>query len=192
MRRSPGDDMPIMVLEDSMRLLIIAMLLCALPAVADEAEEKRAVSRPGVMTPFPAGGRSLSNTVESEAMPATWLKTLKAWREAGRAVILPSNVPADGFLVSGATWYSLKWQEEGRHVILQVNAAGLRLPGLEEIDIDPEKILIGRSHALVSADARIHGLAVRIDIECRRGLEDPSCGDDDSMFERFENLAVLK
>ena len=112
-------------------------------------------------------------------------------RRPGRALLMPGELPSEVLIVTGPTWYSVKWREGDRHVVLLVRYAGFVLPGFKA-PVDAADITISRSHGLVSADTNFEGAAVTIDVECASPNTDPAYASDDHLRRRIMGLAVLK
>ena len=174
------------------RFLAVFWLLMAAAAAADEAQDKRTASLPGALQPLHVQtGLSTGLTLPIERLPKTWVKQLSPLQQAGRALLMPSKLPSAALIVTGPTWYSVKWREGDRHVVLLVRYAGFVLPGFK-LPADPAAITIGRSHGLVSADTNFEGAAVTIDVECAEPKTDPACASDDHLRRRIMSLAVLR
>ena len=166
--------------------------MCALSAQAQEPLDKRAASQPGGVEIMPRErGLSTGLTFPADKVPKAWLKRLRAVRGGAGRVLVPTPLPVDALLVTGPTWYSLKWREGDRHVILMVRYAGFRLPGFDASGRDAQRMVIGRSHGLVSIDATLDGAAVTLDVECREPAQDEACSNDGSVRQRILNLAVV-
>ena len=167
-------------------------VLCALSAHAEEPVDKRSASQPGAIEILPRDrGLSTGLTFPADKVPKAWLNRLRSVRGAAGRVLVPTPLPAQAILVTGSTWYSLKWSEGDRHIILMVRYAGFRLPGFDASGRDAERMVIGRSHGLVSIDATLDGAAVTLDVECREPAQDEACSNDGSVRQRILNLAVV-
>jgi hypothetical protein len=167
-------------------------LLLAAVAVADEAADKRAASLPAGLQPLRhETGLSTGLSLPMERLPKAWSKKLRPLQQPGRALLMPGELPTHALIVTGPTWYSVKWREGDRHVVLMVRYAGFVLPGFKA-SIDAASIVIGRSHGLVSGDTNFEGAAVTIDVECAEPKTDPACASDDHLRRRIMGLAVLR
>ena len=176
-----------------MRRLAGLILFVALTAQAQEHEAKRRASQPGMLKTFPLSiGLSTGLTVPTERIPQTWVSQLKRIRGASERLLVPHNVPVQAQLVTGPTWYSLSWREHDRSVVLMVRYAGHELPGFDERALDSQRMVIARTHGIVSIDATFEGAAVTFDVECREPSKDPACARDEHLRQRVMDLAVVQ
>ena len=176
-----------------MRRLAGLILFVALTAQAQEHDAKRRASQPGALKIFPMGdGLSTGLTIPAERVPKAWLSQFKAIKGARDRVLLPNDVPVQAQLVTGPTWYSLSWREGSRYLVLMVRYAGHVLPGFDTQALDPQRMVIARTHGIVSVDATFEGAAVTFDVECREPSTDPACARDEHLRERVMNLAVVQ
>ena len=176
-----------------MRIVMVSVLMLgALSVRADEARDKRAASQPGAVQILPADrGLSTGLTVPRARVPAEWLKRLKTVRGAEGRVLVPAAVPVQAQLVVGPTWYSLSWREGPRHVALLVRYAGHTIPGFDEPELDPEQMVVSRTHGVAGIAATFEGAGVNFDVECAEPAKDPACSSDSNLRERVMNLAVV-
>ena len=173
--------------------LVVLILFGALTAQAQEHEDKRRASQPGTLKIFPMStGLSTGLTIPADRLPKGWLSQLKSIKGAHDRVLMPQDVPVRAQLVTGPTWYSMSWREGDRYLVLMVRYAGHHLPGFDTQALDPQRMVIARTHGLVSIDATFEGAAVTFDVECREPAKDPACARDDHLRERVMNLAVVQ
>ncbi len=176
-----------------MRRLAVLILFVALTAQAQEHDAKRRASQPGSLKIFPmSNGLSTGLTVPAERIPKAWLNQFKGIKGAHERVLIPNDVPVRAQLVTGPTWYSLSWREGPRYLVLMVRYAGHVLPGFDTQALDPQRMVIARTHGIVSIDATFEGAAVTFDVECREPAKDPACARDEHLRERVMNLAVVQ
>ena len=146
-----------------MRRLAGLILFVALTAQAQEHEAKRRASQPGTLKIFPMSiGLSTGLTVPAERIPKAWLSQLTRINGSQERVLVPNDVPVQAQLVTGPTWYSLSWREGSRYVVLMVRYAGHVLPGFDAQALDPQRMVIARTHGIVSVDATFEGAAVTL------------------------------
>lgn len=175
------------------KILPFLIFLGTSVALADETQEKRAASLPGVLVPLaPSIGLSTGLSLPQSAVPKSWLTQLQPLKSPTRNLLLPTPLPLEALLVVGPTWYSLKWREGGRHVVFMARYSGFTLAGFDAPQISPSEISISRSHGLVSADVNFEGAAVTLDVECSEPAKDPACSADDHLRQRILNLALLR
>ena len=176
-----------------MRRLAVLILFVALTAQAQEHEAKRRASQPGALKIFPmSNGLSTGLTVPADRLPKVWLSQLTRIKGAHERVLVPNDVPVHAQLVTGPTWYSLSWREGSRYVVLMVRYAGHVLPGFDTHALDPQRMVIARTHGIVSIDSTFEGAAVTFDVECQEPAKDPACARDELVRERVMNLAVVQ
>ena len=81
-------------------------------------------------------------------------------------MLVPAAVPVQAQLVVGPTWYSLSWREGPRHVVLLVRYAGHTIPGFDEPEIDPEQMVVSRTHGVARDRSDLRGRGRQYDVEC--------------------------
>jgi len=176
-----------------MRRWVGLIVFVAVAAQAEETEVKRRASQPGALKVFPTtAGLSTGLTIPAERLPQKWLRPLQGVRGASERLLIPNNVPFQAQLVTGPTWYSLSWREHDRHVVLMVRYAGHELPGFDGRALDSQRMVIARTHGIVSIDATFEGAAVTFDVECREPSKDPACARDEHLRQRIMDLAVVQ
>jgi hypothetical protein len=170
----------------------VGLCVVAAAANAQEVAGKKAASLPGALQDFKAlDGMTPTGQLERRAVPQVWLKRLQAHQAAGRNLILPAPLPAQAVLVVGPTWYSFKWLQDGRHVVLMVHYKGFSLAGAPVLEQEADELVIGRAHGLVSATVHLAGAAVSVDVECSPVVKDTACFEDAYVRGVVARLAVL-
>ena len=94
-------------------------------------------------------------------------------------------------LTCGVAIGTASWREGPRHVVLLVRYAGHMIPGFDEPELDPEQMVVSRTHGVAGIAATFEGAGVNFDVECAEPAKDPACSSDSHLRERVMNLAVV-
>ena len=98
-------------------------------------------------------------------------------------------VPVQAQLVVGPTWYSPS--RRGPATWCCWSAMPGTIPGFNEPELDPEQMVVSRTHGVAGIAATFEGAGVNFDVECAEPAKDPACSSDSHLRERVMNLAVV-